>query len=164
MNNINEQDEHEEEQGDETYGEKMLVDSSDEEQEGGHVIDVNDNQEDHEEQTMDLTSVGVPEYIPPIINDGKSSTDQQYQEEEGEEEEDMELTEGMPRKIEYSSPKENNVVDQNNEDEDITMDMTNVISHIRQSVNQNENHNQVQDNDLNEKVSLQMLMILSQWN
>ena len=29
--------------------------------------------------------------------------------------------------------------------------MTNVISHIRQSVNQNENHNQVQDNDLNEK-------------
>ena len=43
------------------------------------------------------------------------------------------------------------MVDQNNEDEDITMDMTNVISHIRQSVNQNENHNQVQDNDLNEK-------------
>ena len=129
----------------------MLVDSSDEEQEGGHVIDVNDNQEDHEEQTMDLTSVGVPEYIPPIINDGKSSTEQQYQEEEGEEEEDMELTEGMPRKIEHSSPKENNVVDQNNEDEDITMDVTNVISHIRQSVNQNENHNQVQDNYLNEK-------------
>ena len=151
MNNINEQDEHEEEQGDETYGEKMLVDSSDEEQEGGHVIDVNDKQEDHEEQTMDLTSVGVPEYMPPIIYDGKSSTDQQYPEVEGEEEEDMELTEGMPRKIEYSSPKENNVVDQNNEDEDITMDVTNVISHICQSVNQNENHNQVQDNDLNEK-------------
>ena len=160
MNNINEQDEHEEEeeeheqeQGDDTYGEKMLVDSSDEDEqeEEDHVIDVNNNdRRDHEEQTMELTSVGVPEYIPPVIDDGKASTDQQYhrvvvvEEEEEEEEEDMELTEGMPRKFEYSSPKETNVDDQNNDDEDITMDVTNVLSHIRQSANQNQNS--VQDN------------------